>query len=368
MASMAYDISTGKLIDLFDLLQSKSLEELNNEYADKPGNYCCAECLKNMQNLSDAQLLNYRTSGLTPDSSFRRGGPMKYKDLETGEIKTTSRRPAFVHTAKLLDEEGSEVIRPCESDASIHHYLCRWIAESSGRGWLLGSGLDGSPLGDKKSNHVITVMARYHKEPSHREPDISVLWANDEDAAKELNKRFANGERIIDWNLCIGLTAVEVQKSQISKPELVQRTRDHLKHFTEVRWVFTSGNKPVPAREWLAEEGIPAFVIVEEKDKSKILGIKELPPPSKTKTFMEARRQVYCLRAVLLYWLSQGVSIHEAHARAKADLDDLKAGRHVAHLNVFEKQLMEIAPSMAFDPKQIWLRHQLRKFNHETSF
>lgn len=361
MASMAYDISTGELIDLFDLMKRKTLEELNNNYADKPGNYCCAECLKNMQNLSDSQLLSYRTSGLTPDSSFRRGGPMKYKDLETGEIKITSRRPAFVHTAKLLDENGNEILRPCESDASIHHSLCRWIAESSGRGWLLGSGLDGSPPGDKKTRHVISVMARYNKEPSHREPDISVLWANDEDAAQKIKERFANGEKTIDWSLCCGLTAVEVQKSQISKVELMQRTKDHLKHFTEVRWVFTSGNKPVPAREWLAEEGMPAYIIIEEKDKSRILGIKELPPPLKTKTFLESRKQVFCLRAVLLYWLGQGVSIHEAHARAKADLRDLKEGKHVTHLNIFEKQLMQIIPSMAFDPKQIWLRHKLRE-------
>lgn len=360
MGSMAYDISTGELIDLQKLVEIKSLEEVNNLYADKPKNYCCAECLKNMHNLTDNQLLTYRTSGLTTDSSFRRGGPMKYKDLETGEIKITERRPAFFHATKLLDEEGNEVVRPCESDVSIHHEFCRWIAFSSGQGWLLGTGLDDSKPGSKQSRHVISLMARYKKDPSHREPDISVLWAHSEDAAKELQDRFAKGAKNIDWDLCVGLTAVEVQKSKISRPELIARTKDHLRHFTEVRWVFTAGNKPTPAREWLAEEGMPAYVIQEERDKSRIIGIKELPPPNKTKTYLVSRNHVFCLRSVLLYWLGQGLSIHEAHARAKADLNDIKKGKHVEHLNIFEKQLMDLIPSMKFEPKQIWLRHKLR--------
>jgi len=368
MASMAYDISNGKLIDLTELLERKTFEQLADSYADKPSNYCCAECLATMHGLSSDQLLEYKISGLTPDSSFRRGGPVVYVDQETGEKKTTTRRPAFVHTSRLLDEDGNPIIRPCESDISIHHAYCRWIANSSGQGWLLGTGLDGAPFGHKQSKHVISVMARYKKEPYFREPDISVLWAKDEATASLMQKRFESGNRLIDWSECIGLTAVEVQKSKISKPELIQRTRDHLRHFTEVRWVFTSGNRPVPAREWLADEGIPAFIIEEEADKSRIIGIKELPPPQKTVTFSCKRQRIVCFRAVMLYWLKQGCSIHEANARAKADALDIQEGKHLEHLNQFEKQLMELIPSMKFDSKQIWLRHKLRQQKNESTF
>ena len=73
MASMAYDISNGRLIDLTELLEQKTFEQLAAAYADKPSNYCCAECLATMQGLSNDQLLVYKTSGLTPDSSFKIG-------------------------------------------------------------------------------------------------------------------------------------------------------------------------------------------------------------------------------------------------------------------------------------------------------
>lgn len=360
MAALAFDVSTGELIDLRQALEQSSREEVEAKYADRPNAYCCAECLRSEQDLTDAQLLTLRTSGLTTDSSFRRGGYQQRLDPETGERKLTPFRPTFFHTTRLLDENGEPVLRPCESDTSIHHGYCRWIA-SSGRGWLLGSGLDNAPTGIQSPRHVVSVMARYVKDPSHREPDISVLWANSPEAAKELEQRFDQGDRTIDWSLCSGMTAVEVQKSEISKPELIARTQDHLRHFSEVRWVFTKGNRPVPCRQWLADEGIPAFIIEEEADRSRILGVRELAPPAKTKTYLQQREVTFCLRQVIIFWLSQGCEFPEAHARAKADLADIKSGRHFERLSLSEKWLHQAYPSLKFDPKQIWLRHRNRQ-------
>ena len=69
----------------------------------------------------------------------------------------------------------------------------------------------------------------------------------------------------------------------------------------------------------------------------------------------------------MLYWLKQGCSIHEANARAKADASDIQEGKHLEHLNHFEKQLMDLIPSMKFDSKQIWLRHKIRQQKNEPS-
>jgi hypothetical protein len=361
MASLAFDIENGQLIDLHSLLADQTFEQLNAQYADRPSQYCCAECLSKLQGLSQEQLLAYRTSGLTPDSSFRRGGPMTIVDIETGDPKTVQRRPAFVHTTPLLDEEGNRLERPCESDFSIHHGYCRWIAESSGQRWLLGSGFDGDLSGVKADRHVISIMARYIKDPSHREPDISVLWANSHEDARELSRRFASGDRQIDWSLCSGLTAVEVQKSQISKPELIQRTCDHLKHFQQVRWVFTPGNKPVPPREWLADEGLTAYVLEEEFDNKIVKGVFELPPPKKTRTYDQKRTRQVCLRAILLYWLGQGCLMPEALSRAKADLQEISSGNYLDRLSPFEKAVDSVFPWAKFEPKEIWLRHQHRE-------
>jgi len=360
MAALAFDVETGELIDLATALEQSSFEDLALKYADRPNAYCCAECLKIEQDLSDAQLASFRCKGLNTDSSFRRGGMRSILDHETGDYKKVPFRPAFVHTTRLLGEDGEPILRPCESDHSIHHGFCRWIA-ASGRGWLLGTGLDGDPPGTQSSRHVISVMARYIKDPGHREPDISVLWANTAEDAAELRRRFEAGESTIDWSLCVGLTAVEVQKSPISKPELIQRTKDHLKHFTDVRWVFTPGNRPRPAREWLAEQGIPAFIIEEEADKSRINKICELAPPKKKRTYDQARRSVACLRRVLLFWLAQGFDFPEALSRAKADLRELSQKGYAEALPLAERWLDQVYPSRRFEPKQIWLRHKQRQ-------
>tara|TARA_Y100000004_G_scaffold191019_1_gene249094 strand:+ start:234 stop:1325 length:1092 start_codon:yes stop_codon:yes gene_type:complete len=360
MSALAFDIQTGELIDLVTALENNATyEELAKKFADRPNAYCCAECLAREKGLSDIELSKFRSLGLAADSSFRRGCVQKRLDVETGQYKEVKVRPTFWHTTRLVDENGDPIQRPCESDTSIHHAFCRYIA-GPGRGWLLGSGEDGV-TGSKDPRHVITVMARYKKVPTHREPDISVLWARDYQTAKTIEKDLENGNKIIDWNLCVGLTAVEVQKSQISKPELVNRTKDHLKHFTDVRWVFTAGNKPVPPREWLAEQGMPAYIIEEEIDKSKIIGVRVLDPPRKTKTYDKKRKATFCLRSVLMYWLSVGCAYPEALARAKADVEDLKEGKHIERLSVFEQQLHEIFPNHFLDPKQIWLRHQRRQ-------
>lgn len=360
MSALAFDLETGELIDLVAALEkNKTYEDLAKKFADRPNAYCCAECLAREQGLTDEQLSSFRAMGLAPDSSFRRGCIQKRLDVETGDYKEVQVRPSFWHTTKLVDEDGNPIERPCESDTSIHHAFCRYIA-GAGKGWLLSAGHDGAPSKDQEPRHVISVMARYLKEPSHREPDISVLWANDAEAAEEMKLRFEKGETIIDWDLCIGLIAVEVQKSQISKPELIQRTKDHLRHFTDVRWVFTAGNKPVPPREWLADQGIPAFIIEEEKDKSSIIGIKELSPPSKTKTYDKRRNATFCLRSILMYWLDLGYAYPEALARAKADVEDLNEGKHLERLSPYEQKIYEIFPGHFLDKKQIWLRQQQR--------
>lgn len=362
MAFLAIDLESKKLIDLVQVLGEESFEQAAAKYADKPNGYCCAECYARKKSLSTDQL---RLLGETPgllsdvvgDSSFRRGSIHQIRDLENGGHKPKVVRPSFFHTARLLDENGGPIQRPCESIESIHHAYCRWIAQS-GRGWLLGTGADGHPGGELQDRHVISVMARYTKDPSFREPDISLLWAHSKEDADELNRRFFRGSKTIDWSLCTGLVAVEVQKSPISKPELIARTKDHLEHYSDVRWVFTKGNKPVPAREWLADAGMAAYIIEEETDKSRIIGICELHPPKKSKTYAKDRERNICIRAVMMYWLSQGCDPHEAMARANADAAFVRSGSYQQRLSVLERLLEDLYPNRRFDSKQIWLRYR----------
>lgn len=357
MATLAIDLSSGKLIDLVKELDQRSREDVEKEYADRPKAYCCAECLMQAKGLNSVTAITAGLSGISGDSSFRRGGWRHQVDYKNGGYKEEliAFRPAFWHPEPLLDEDGNKIERPCESNASIHHEYCRWIA-GSGRNWLLD--------GPKELRHVISVMARYDKDPTWREPDISVLWAASASEAQSLQKELDHGSRFIPFDRCVGLIAVEVQRSPITRPEIEKRTKDHLKHYADVRWVFVKGHlaNMGPAREWLAEHGLTAYMLEEEKDRSRIIGIEELPPPKKTKTFLKYTSQTRCLRAVYIYWLKLGYAPAEAMARAKADMDDIKAGKTVAYESQWDKQLLEVfGNSYLFSDKQIWLRQQRRE-------
>lgn len=357
MASLAIDINSGKLIDLIQELSEKSREEVERQYADKKMQYCCAECLMQMKGLTSAAAISGNLSGLVADSSFRRGGLRRQIDYETGTYaeELVPFRPAFWHPKPLLDEDGNRIARPCESSISAHHEYCRWIA-TSGREWLLN--------GEQQSRHVISLMARYNKEPSWREPDISVLWAASASEASKLKSELDLNSRFVPFDRCVGLVAVEVQRSPISRPQIEERTKDHLKNYADVRWVFLKGHLSgmTPAREWLAEQGLTAYVINEEKDKSRILGVEELPPPTKQKTYMKQAARSRCLRAIYIYWLKLGYAAAEAYARAKADMEDIKAGRHTVTDSIWEKQIADIyGNSYVYSDKQIWLRQQRRE-------
>jgi len=357
MATLAIDLETGKLIDLIEELSSKPREQVERQYADRPLKYCCAECLMQSKGLNSVKAITSGLSGLTADSSFRRGGHRRQVDYNLGGYKEEliAFRPAFWHPEPLLDEAGNRIERPCESSVSIHHEYCRWII-SSGRSWLLN--------GPRSPQHVVSVMARYDKDPSWREPDISVLWATSASEAQELQAGLDGPIRTIPFDRCIGLVAVEVQRSPITRPQLIQRTQDHLKHYADVRWVFVKGHlaNMAPAREWLAEQGLTAYILTEENDKSRIVGIEELPPPRKTKTYMRQAAHARCLRAIYIYWLKLGYAAPEAYARAKADMEDIKAGRITASASPWDSQLAEIyGDSFIYSEKQIWLRQQQRE-------
>lgn len=357
MGTLAIDLSTGKVIDLIQELSVKSREEVEHQYADRSLQYCCAECLMQKQGLTSVHAITAGLSGLAADSSFRRGGLRRQIDYQNGGYAEdlVPFRPAFWHPEPLLDEEGNRIVRPCESSSSIHHEYCRWIA-SSGRDWLL----DG-PL---QARHVVSLMARYDKDPSWREPDISVLWAPSANEAYGLQRELDQGSRFIPFDRCVGLVAVEVQRSPITRPQLEARTKDHLKNYADVRWVFVKNHlaNMAPAREWLAEQGLTAYIISEERDKSRILGVEELPPPRKQKTYMKQAAHSRCLRAIYIYWLKLGYAPAEALARAKADMDDLKAGRDTSSGSNWEKQLVDIyGDSYLYSDKQIWLRQQRRE-------
>lgn len=357
MATLAIDLSSGKLIDLIQELNEKPREEVERKYADRKLQYCCAECLMQRKGLSSVNAIAGGLSGLAADSSFRRGGLRRQIDYQNGGYceELIPFRPAFWHPEPLLDENGERILRPCESGTSIHHEYCRWIT-LSGREWLLGG-----PLQDR---HVISLMARYNKEPSWREPDISVLWTASASEAKALKLELDVQSKFIPFDRCTGLIAVEVQRSPITRPQIEARTRDHLKNYADVRWVFVKGHlaNTTPAREWLAEQGLTAYVISEEKDRSRIIGIEELPPPKKQKTYMKYAAHTRCLRAIYMYWLKLGYAAPEAMARASADMEDIKAGRYTSSDSVWEKQLAEIyGNSYVYSDKQIWLRQQRRE-------
>lgn len=357
MGTLAIDLSSGQLIDLVQELNEKSREDVERQYADRKLQYCCAECLMQKKGLSSVNAITAGLSGLIADSSFRRGGLRRQIDYQNGGYseELVPFRPAFWHPEPLLDEQGNRIIRPCESSSSVHHEYCRWIA-SSGRAWLLN--------GAMQDRHVISLMARYDKEPSWREPDISVLWAASASEAAVLQKELDEGSRFIPFDRCVGLVAVEVQRSPITKPELVARTKDHLENYADVRWVFVKGHlsNMTPAREWLAENGFTSYIISEEKDKSRILGVEELPPPKKQKTYMKYAAHARCLRAIYIYWLKLGYAAPEALSRAKADMEDIKAGRLTSSDSNWSQQLAEIyGDSYIYSDKQIWLRQQRRE-------
>jgi hypothetical protein len=356
MGTLAIDMNSGKLIDLVEELTRRSREDVERQFADKPLQYCCAECLMQSKGLNHSALVSGGLSGLAADCSFRRGGFRRQIDYQLGGYKEEliAFRPAFWHPNPLLDEDGNRIERPCESSASIHHEFCRWIA-SSGHKWLLN--------GPRKEQHIVSVMARYQKEEHWREPDISVLWAPSASEAKRLDAHLGSGPKIIPFDRCIGLVAVEVQRSPISRPQIMKRTQDHLKNYADVRWVFVKGHLANlgPAREWLAEQALTAYVLIEETDKSRIIGIEELPPPRKQKTYMQQAAHARCLRSIYIYWLKLGYAAPEAMARAKADMADIKAGRATATDSVWEHQLVNVyGDSFVFSEKQIWLRQQRR--------
>lgn len=357
MGTLAIDMGTGKLIDLVQELAERPREEVERKYADRPLQYCCAECLMQSRGLSSIAAIAGGLSGLSADSSFRRGGYRRQIDYSLGGYKEelVAFRPAFWHPEPLLDEQGNRIERPCESSASIHHEYCRWIA-SSNRNWLLN--------GPREPQHVVSVMARYEKDESWREPDISVLWTASPSESQQLQSQLDDGSRVIPFDRCVGLVAVEVQRSPITRPQLMKRTQDHLKNYADVRWVFVKNHLANlgPAREWLAEQGLTAYILSEERDKSRIIGIDELPPPKKQKTYMRQAAHARCLRAIYMYWLKLGYAPPEALARAKADMEDIKAGRVTATDSIWERQLVEVfGDSYIYSDKQIWMRQQRRE-------
>lgn len=123
--------------------------------------------------------------------------------------------------------------------------------------------------------------------------------------------------------------------------EIRQRTHDHLSLFADVRWVFVERHLAGTgeARKWLAEAGHEAYVIRQEADRSRILGIEPLPPPRGLGAACPPSPPLPCLRSLYVQQLAQGYGQHEALARAKGERGALREqAREATRLNALLRE------------------------------
>jgi hypothetical protein len=301
MSQTAICLETGQVLDLESLLETQAEDSLHARFSGK--RFGCAQCL---------MALDRRRTGL--DRSLKEiideidlGTLPKEKYFRASSTYEKHDEPVFSPSC-FCHLPGLGASKRCESTESRHHAFCYELAR--GRRSLL------FPGGDPQ-NLVVTTMARYIKEPSHREPDISFLVAESRSIALDLQRQIdQGGHRVLDFDGYSGLLAAEVQLSKLTVAEYRARTADHRKRFKDVAWIFhehfLSNIKAVRAH--MHEMGDVAWVIREEGGGR--FSLEELPYKTRQREKQPARRPDFCKSALLILAEMQTESLEAAKALA----------------------------------------------------
>lgn len=312
--------SFGITIDIKEMLdRGMEINEINRQLSGSRG--ICLQCLLAWHQLTQAQAegLDRATLEASVDSTFRSGHRRRKKNPEAGQSSDEEIMvaPHYFHPEPLLNEAGERIQRPCESVSQEHGAFLEWLMGSA-RGWCL----DGIP---PEEPTLILREARYRTaHPRWRSPDLAIVRCSgappDRVTAEILRDGFLSPEAVQM------VSAIELQLSRISLQEIRSRTIDHSRHFADVRWVFVERHLAGmdEARRWLAENGHEAFVIRQESDKSRILGIEPLPPPVELGKVSMPTIPLPCLRSLMVGWLAKGYTQPEALNRAKGEHDAIR--------------------------------------------
>lgn len=301
MSKTAIDLENGNVLDLEALLEVESEGALHARFSGK--RFGCVQCL---------QALDLRRTGLTRSVA---------EIIAAVDLATLPQEKYFrVGTSYVKNEEpilspscfchlpGLGASGKCDSPESRHHAFCYELAR--------GKRSEFFPTGDPK-NLVATTMARYIKDPTHREPDVSFLVAESAEIARKLQAEIDRGEhRTLDFDGYVGLLAVEVQLSKLTVPEYKARSQDHRKHFKSVAWVFHEHflANVRAVREHLHQVGEVAWVIRE--DGGGRFHLEELQYKTRSTEKRPARRPDYCKSALLILAEMQTSSLAAAAALA----------------------------------------------------
>lgn len=300
MSQTAICLETASVVNLKSLLDNCPEDQLLARYSGK--RFGCIHCLRALDRIrhgftrSDEEILKNIDPETLPKEKYLRSSATYVKNDER-----VYSPPCFCHLPGLGDS------RSCESSESKHHNFCVELANGQ-RSQLFST--DPPKL-------VRSVMARYLKEPAHREPDISFLIAESDELAFKLQKEIdLGGHRILDFDGYEGLLAVEVQLSKISVPEYEARTKDHRKRFKDVMWIFHEnflGNVKA-VRAHMDKVGATAWVI--EETGGGRFQVVEKPYKKYSKIQDEKKRPDYCKSALLMLAETQTHSAGEAKALA----------------------------------------------------
>ena len=313
MSRTAVDPILMKVIDLSDELLVQSEDDVGAKFSGK--RFGCIHCIRALDIIrhgyvrtDEAILASIDPESLPLEKSFRRSYSYeKYEEV----VKVP---PHFSHLP------GKGMSKVCESSESRHHDFCLELAR--GKRNLLFS--------PDPPNLCVTTMARYIKDPNHREPDISFLVAESPAIAKTLQKEIDDGKhRTLDFDGYDAWLAVEVQLSKLTVPEYISRTQDHRKHFKDVIWIFHQHflSNVRDVRAHMDKIGVTAWVIKEEKGGS--FCIEELPFKKYKKNNRKLKSPDICYSSLVMLAQTQVDTIRGAIALAQEWETKLRNGEAI---------------------------------------
>jgi len=314
------------------------VNEVNRQLRGSRG--ICLHCLLAWHQLTKAQAegLDLATLEASVDSTFRRGHRRRKRIPETGKPSDEESvvEPHYFHLEPLLNEAGERIQRPCEAVSWDHVAFLDWLMGSA-RVWCL----DGIP---PEEPTLILREARYRTDPPRwRSPDLAIVRCTGDPPDRVMAEILRHG--FLTPEALQMVSAIELQLSRISVQEIRSRTDDHCRHFADVRWVFVERHLAGmdEARCWLAENGHEAFVIRQESDKSRILGIDPLPPPVVMGKVSRPTILLPCIRSLMVEWLAKGYAQPEALTRARGEHDAirLKAEKDAARFELEDRKGQE---------------------------
>ena len=287
MSQTAICLETAKVLDLSEILSERPEDAVIQDFHSRK--FSCIHCLRELHyqrtglRPSDEEILaGIDPATLPANKTFRRSCTY-HKQTREEPVHSPS---AFVHLPGTGDGKR------CDSPESRHHAFCYELAKGK-RGMLFN--------GSIPQRLVTTTMARYIKDPSHREPDISFLIAESDAIAHELQKEIdMGGHRTLDFDGYTGLLAAEVQLSPLKVPEYIERTQDHRKRFLDVAWIFHENflANVRPVRIHMHQNGVIPWVIREER--GGIFWLEKLPYKERGPSTKASKPKDYCMSAFMM--------------------------------------------------------------------